>query len=113
MGTEIVFGDGQLVAVITEVLDHGGRIVEFKYNGIFLEVLEALGEMPLPPYIKEKLDNPDRYQTVYAKENGSAAAPTAGLHFTEEFMADLKDRGVEIAYLTVHVGQDLPAGICG
>lgn len=104
VGTEIVFGNGQLVAVVTEVLEHGGRIVEFKYNGIFLEVLEALGEMPLPPYIKEKLDNPDRYQTVYAKENGSAAAPTAGLHFTEEFMADLKDRGVEIAYLTLHVG---------
>uniref|UniRef100_UPI00352B34F0 tRNA preQ1(34) S-adenosylmethionine ribosyltransferase-isomerase QueA n=1 Tax=Aerococcus urinaeequi TaxID=51665 RepID=UPI00352B34F0 len=104
VGTEIAFGDGQLVAVVTEVLDPGGRIVEFKYNGIFLEVLEALGEMPLPPYIKEKLDNPDRYQTVYAKENGSAAAPTAGLHFTEEFMNALKDRGVEIAYLTLHVG---------
>jgi S-adenosylmethionine:tRNA ribosyltransferase-isomerase len=104
VGTEIVFGDGQLVAEVTEVLDHGGRIVKFKYNGIFLEVLEALGEMPLPPYIKEKLDNPDRYQTVYAKENGSAAAPTAGLHFTQAFMADLQARGVEIAYLTLHVG---------
>lgn len=104
VGTEIVFGNGQLVAEVTEVLDHGGRIVKFKYNGIFLEVLEALGEMPLPPYIKEKLDNPDRYQTVYAKENGSAAAPTAGLHFTQAFMADLQARGVEIAYLTLHVG---------
>ncbi|MGY0836151.1 tRNA preQ1(34) S-adenosylmethionine ribosyltransferase-isomerase QueA [Aerococcus urinaeequi] len=104
VGTEIAFGDGQLVAVVAEELDHGGRIVEFKYQGIFLEVLEALGEMPLPPYIKEKLDNPDRYQTVYAKENGSAAAPTAGLHFTQEFMADLEARGIDIAYLTLHVG---------
>lgn len=104
VGTEIVFGDGQLKAVVTEVLDHGGRIVEFKYDGIFLEVLEALGEMPLPPYIKEKLDNPDRYQTVYAKENGSAAAPTAGLHFTKDFMAELEAKGIEIAYLTLHVG---------
>lgn len=104
VGTEIAFGDGQLKAVVTEELEHGGRIVEFKYDGIFLEVLEALGEMPLPPYIKEKLDNPDRYQTVYAKENGSAAAPTAGLHFTQDFLADLESKGVEIAYLTLHVG---------
>ncbi|OYQ67048.1 tRNA preQ1(34) S-adenosylmethionine ribosyltransferase-isomerase QueA [Aerococcus sp. 1KP-2016] len=104
VGTEIVFGDGQLKAVVTEVLEHGGRIIEFQYDGIFLEVLEALGEMPLPPYIKEKLDDPDRYQTVYAKENGSAAAPTAGLHFTQAFMTELAAKGVEIAYLTLHVG---------
>lgn len=104
VGTEIEFGDGRLTAVVTEVLEHGGRIVKFKYDGIFLEVLESLGEMPLPPYIKERLDDPDRYQTVYAKETGSAAAPTAGLHFTEAFLAELTAKGVEIAYLTLHVG---------
>src|SRR5699024_9055833 len=84
--------------------DHGGRIIEFSYEGIFLEVLESLGEMPLPPYIKERLDNPDRYQTVYAKENGSAAAPTAGLHFTQELLAKIEEKGVKVAYLTLHVG---------
>src|SRR5690554_3175751 len=86
IGTVISFGDGRLKAEVKDVLDHGGRIVEFTYEGIFLETLESLGEMPLPPYIKEKLDNQERYQTVYAKENGSAAAPTAGLHFTTEIL---------------------------
>lgn len=104
VGTEIVFGDGALKAVVKEELEHGGRIIEFQYDGIFLEILESLGEMPLPPYIKEKLDDPDRYQTVYAKENGSAAAPTAGLHFTNELLAELEARGVKIVYLTLHVG---------
>ena len=80
VGEEVVFGDGRLKAVVVEVLEHGGRVVEFKYNGIFLEILESLGEMPLPPYIHEQLQDQERYQTVFAKENGSAAAPTAGLH---------------------------------
>ena len=86
VGTKISFGDGALTATVLEELDHGGRIVEFHYEGIFLEVLESLGEMPLPPYIKEKLDDPEMYQTVYSKEVGSAAAPTAGLHFTKELL---------------------------
>lgn len=104
VGTKIMFGEGDLTAVVTKELSHGGRIVEFEYEGIFLEVLEKLGEMPLPPYIKERLHDPDRYQTVYAKENGSAAAPTAGLHFTQELLKQAEDRGVEIVYLTLHVG---------
>ena len=83
VGTRISFGDGRLQAVVKEELEHGGRIITFEYEGIFLEILESLGEMPLPPYIKERLEDPDRYQTVYAKENGSAAAPTAGLHLTK------------------------------
>ncbi|WP_028274675.1 tRNA preQ1(34) S-adenosylmethionine ribosyltransferase-isomerase QueA [Atopococcus tabaci] len=103
-GTVIEFGDGRLKAVVTEELEHGGRIVEFSYDGIFLEVLESLGEMPLPPYIKERLDDPDRYQTVYAKENGSAAAPTAGLHFTEEILEAIQKKGVHLVFLTLHVG---------
>ncbi|MGM0143689.1 S-adenosylmethionine:tRNA ribosyltransferase-isomerase [Enterococcus sp. AZ153] len=102
--TEIIFGDGRLKAVVKEELDHGGRIIEFAYEGIFLENLEALGEMPLPPYIKERLEDPDRYQTVYAEENGSAAAPTAGLHFTTELLDEIKAKGVELVYLTLHVG---------
>ena len=81
-----LFGDGRLKATVVEKLEQGGRIIEFSYEGVFLEVLESLGEMPLPPYIKERLEDKERYQTVYAKENGSAAAPTAGLHFTEELM---------------------------
>lgn len=104
VGTRISFGDGLLTGVVKEELDHGGRIVEFEYNGIFMEILEQLGEMPLPPYIKEKLTNPDRYQTVYAKENGSAAAPTAGLHFTEELLRKVEEKGIRIVYLTLHVG---------
>ncbi|KHE67643.1 tRNA preQ1(34) S-adenosylmethionine ribosyltransferase-isomerase QueA [Halobacillus sp. BBL2006] len=104
IGTKIVFGEGQLVAECTEIQEHGGRKVRFSYEGIFLEVLESLGEMPLPPYIKEQLPDRERYQTVYAKEEGSAAAPTAGLHFTNELLYSLQEKGVEIAYLTLHVG---------
>jgi len=104
VGTEIQFGDGRLKAVVKEELEHGGRIIEFKYDGIFLEILESLGEMPLPPYIKERLDDPDRYQTVYAEENGSTAAPTAGLHFTKELLEEIKAKGVHLVYLTLHVG---------
>lgn len=104
VGTEIQFGDGRLKAVVKEELEQGGRIIEFKYDGIFLEILESLGEMPLPPYIKERLDDPDRYQTVYAEENGSAAAPTAGLHFTKELLEEIKAKGVHLVYLTLHVG---------
>lgn len=104
IGTAISFGDGRLKAVVKEELSHGGRIVEFYYEGIFLEVLESLGEMPLPPYIKERLEDKERYQTVYAKENGSAAAPTAGLHFTEDLLEQIKAKGVQLVFLTLHVG---------
>lgn len=104
IGTRVSFGDGRLSAVVTEELTHGGRIVRFEYQGIFLEVLESLGEMPLPPYIHEKLDDRERYQTVYAKESGSAAAPTAGLHFTKELLAEIQAKGVHLVYLTLHVG---------
>ncbi|MGX7393920.1 tRNA preQ1(34) S-adenosylmethionine ribosyltransferase-isomerase QueA [Carnobacterium mobile] len=104
VGTEIHFGDGRLKAIVKEELDHGGRIIDFSYEGIFLEVLESLGEMPLPPYIKERLEDKNRYQTVYAKENGSAAAPTAGLHFTEELLEQIKAKGVRLVFLTLHVG---------
>lgn len=104
VGTKITFGDGRLEAVVEEELDHGGRIIRFQYKGIFLEILESLGEMPLPPYIKERLEDPDRYQTVYAKENGSAAAPTVGLHFTPELLEQIAAKGVKLVYLTLHVG---------
>ena len=104
VGAQVVFGDGRLTATITEELDHGGRFVRFDYQGIFLEVLESLGEMPLPPYIHEKLADRERYQTVYAKENGSAAAPTAGLHFTKELLTKIEEKGVKLVYLTLHVG---------
>ncbi|MEC1261408.1 tRNA preQ1(34) S-adenosylmethionine ribosyltransferase-isomerase QueA [Bacillus swezeyi] len=103
-GTVLTFGDGRLTAVCTEELDHGGRKIEFRYEGIFYEVLESLGEMPLPPYIKEQLDDKERYQTVYSKKQGSAAAPTAGLHFTDEILDALKEKGVHIAFITLHVG---------
>ncbi|MEC1664121.1 tRNA preQ1(34) S-adenosylmethionine ribosyltransferase-isomerase QueA [Bacillus halotolerans] len=103
-GTVVTFGDGRLKAVCTEELEHGGRKVEFQYDGIFYEVLESLGEMPLPPYIKEQLDDRERYQTVFSKEIGSAAAPTAGLHFTEDILQQLKDKGVQIEFITLHVG---------
>ncbi|MHC5215757.1 tRNA preQ1(34) S-adenosylmethionine ribosyltransferase-isomerase QueA [Enterococcus sp. LJL128] len=103
-GTQISFGDGRLKATVIEELDHGGRIITFDYEGIFLEILESLGEMPLPPYIKERLEDPERYQTVYAKENGSAAAPTAGLHFTRELLDKIEKKGVVLVYLTLHVG---------
>lgn len=104
VGSKVSFGDGRLVATVVEELEHGGRIVEFDYEGIFLEVLESLGEMPLPPYIHEKLDDKERYQTVYAKENGSAAAPTAGLHFTPKLLKAIEEKGVKLVYLTLHVG---------
>lgn len=103
-GTIIEFGDGRLKAKVTEELEHGGRMITFSYEGIFLEVLESLGEMPLPPYIKEKLEDQGRYQTVYAKENGSAAAPTAGLHFTKELLEKIENKGVKLVFLTLHVG---------
>lgn len=104
-GTQIVFGeDGRLTATVISEGDHGGRIIEFSYEGVFLEILESLGQMPLPPYIKERLEDADRYQTVYAKENGSAAAPTAGLHFTDELLEAIKAKGVEIIPLVLHVG---------
>jgi S-adenosylmethionine:tRNA ribosyltransferase-isomerase len=104
VGTKIVFGNGLLTAVCTGESDHGGRELEFSYDGIFYEVLDELGEMPLPPYIKEQLDDQDRYQTVYAKERGSAAAPTAGLHFTETLLEEIKAKGVHITFITLHVG---------
>lgn len=105
VGTVIHFGDdARLKATIIKELNHGGRIIEFDYEGVFLEVLESLGEMPLPPYIKERLDDAERYQTVYAKASGSAAAPTAGLHFTPELLEELKDKGVEVIPLVLHVG---------
>jgi S-adenosylmethionine:tRNA ribosyltransferase-isomerase len=103
-GTAISFGNGKLKAVCVEELQHGGRILAFQYDGIFYEILDELGEMPLPPYIKETLNDQDRYQTVYAKERGSAAAPTAGLHFTTELLDALKEKGVHIAFITLHVG---------
>jgi S-adenosylmethionine:tRNA ribosyltransferase-isomerase len=103
-GTRIIFGDGLLTAVCTGSSDHGGRVLEFSYKGIFYEVLEELGEMPLPPYIKEQLGDQERYQTVFAKERGSAAAPTAGLHFTEELLKELQEAGVHITFITLHVG---------
>lgn len=104
VGTKVQFGDGQLEAEVLEDLEHGGKIIEFHYQGIFMEILEQLGEMPLPPYIKEKFDDPDRYQTVYAKENGSAAAPTAGLHWTKDLLKKVEEKGVKLVYVTLHVG---------
>ena len=104
VGTEISFGDGKLTATVTEELEHGGRMIEFHYDGIFMEILDQLGEMPLPPNIKQKLDDPEMYQTVYSREIGSAAAPTAGLHFTKELLKKIEDKGVKLVYLTLHVG---------
>ncbi len=103
-GQELVFGNGELTAVVEEVTLGGNRIVKFSYEGIFLEILERLGKMPLPPYIKEELQDSERYQTVYSKELGSAAAPTAGLHFTKELLAEIANMGVKICYVTLHVG---------
>ncbi|MBQ3090259.1 MAG: tRNA preQ1(34) S-adenosylmethionine ribosyltransferase-isomerase QueA [Oscillospiraceae bacterium] len=103
-GARISFGDGKLTAEVTQVLEDGNRLVRFDYEGIFLEILEELGKMPLPPYIKEELQNQERYQTVYSKVSGSAAAPTAGLHFTPELLRELEDMGVRLAYVTLHVG---------
>lgn len=103
-GSRFVFGNGELKAEILEVLDEGNRLVRFIYDGVFEEILDRVGIMPLPPYITEKLENPERYQTVYAKVNGSAAAPTAGLHFTKELLDALTKKGVKIAYVMLHVG---------
>ncbi|MFS0672925.1 tRNA preQ1(34) S-adenosylmethionine ribosyltransferase-isomerase QueA [Ornithinibacillus sp. 179-J 7C1 HS] len=103
-GSILTFGEGKLRATCTDTLEHGGRILQFDYEGIFYEVLDELGEMPLPPYIKEQLPEKERYQTVYAKEQGSAAAPTAGLHFTNELLEELKEMGVTITFITLHVG---------
>ncbi|MBQ1280910.1 MAG: tRNA preQ1(34) S-adenosylmethionine ribosyltransferase-isomerase QueA [Oscillospiraceae bacterium] len=104
VGHEVIFGDGQLHATVREVKEDGNRIVEFHYDGIFLEVLEQLGKMPLPPYIKEELQDQERYQTVYSRETGSAAAPTAGLHFTKELLEKVRARGIDTAFVTLHVG---------
>ena len=104
VGSEVIFGNGELTAVVTEVKKDGNRIVEFRYEGIFLEVLERLGKMPLPPYIKEELQDQERYQTVYSREVGSAAAPTAGLHWTPELLQKARDKGVRTAFVTLHVG---------
>ena len=103
-GQELLFGDGELSATVLEVTEGGNRIVQFHYEGIFLEVLERLGKMPLPPYIREELQDAERYQTVYSRELGSAAAPTAGLHFTRELLEEIEQKGVNIAYVTLHVG---------
>ena len=103
-GQQVVFGNGELTASVTEVKEDGNRIVEFHYEGIFLEVLERLGKMPLPPYIKAELQDQERYQTVYSKEVGSAAAPTAGLHFTNELLEKIRQKGVQTAFITLHVG---------
>ena len=103
-GNEVIFGDGELTATVLEVREDGNRVVEFHYEGIFLEVLERLGKMPLPPYIKAELSNQERYQTVYSKEVGSAAAPTAGLHWTPELLEKAREKGVKLAFVTLHVG---------
>lgn len=103
-GTRILFGDGCLQAEVLDVVEDGNRLIRFSYEGIFEEVLDRLGEMPLPPYITHKLQDKNRYQTVYARYEGSAAAPTAGLHFTKELLQKIADKGVDIAYVTLHVG---------
>ena len=104
IGTRFTFGDGKLIAEVVGMGDDGARIVKFEYEGIFEEVLDELGNMPLPPYITERLEERERYQTVYSKHNGSAAAPTAGLHFTDELLQKIKDKGVDLAFVTLHVG---------
>ena len=103
-GTELCFQEGLLTATVVGALDDGNKLVQFHYSGIFLEILEQLGKMPLPPYIREELQDPERYQTVYSRETGSAAAPTAGLHFTPELLKTIEESGVSLAYLTLHVG---------
>jgi len=104
VGSEVIFGSGELRATVTDVKEDGNRIVRFSYEGIFLEVLERLGKMPLPPYIKAELQDQERYQTVYSREIGSAAAPTAGLHFTNELLDKIRQKGVKTAFVTLHVG---------
>lgn len=103
-GTDLTFGDGVLTATVTDALDDGNKVLQFHYDGIFLEILDQLGKMPLPPYIKEELQDRERYQTVYSREIGSAAAPTAGLHFTPELLEQIAAKGVKICYVTLHVG---------
>ena len=103
-GARIAFGNGELVAEVVDVLDEGNRLIHFEYEGIFEEVLDRLGQMPLPPYITHQLQDKNRYQTVYAKHEGSAAAPTAGLHFTNELLKEIEEMGVKIAHVTLHVG---------
>ena len=104
VGTKLTFGDGSLTAEVVDILDEGDRKIKFTYDGIFEEVLDRLGEMPLPPYITHKLQDPNMYQTVYAKYEGSAAAPTAGLHFTKELLEQIKEKGIDVIYVTLHVG---------
>ena len=104
IGTIFTFGEGKLKCKVVDIVEEGNRVIEFIYDGIFEQVLDELGEMPLPPYITERLEDRERYQTVYSKEKGSAAAPTAGLHFTEELLQNVKEKGVNIAYVTLHVG---------
>ena len=104
VGSEVIFGNGELTATVRAVQEDGNRVVEFHYTGIFLEVLERLGKMPLPPYIKAELEDQERYQTVYSREVGSAAAPTAGLHFTQELLDAIRAKGVNTAFVTLHVG---------
>lgn len=104
VGTVISFGDGILIGEVVDIVDEGNRLIQFHYDGIFEEILDQLGEMPLPPYITHKLQDKNRYQTVYAKHEGSAAAPTAGLHFTKELLQQVQDAGVKIAHVTLHVG---------
>lgn len=104
VGQELIFGDGLLTATVVEALDDGNKMVQFHYEGIFLEILEQLGKMPLPPYIKEELKDGERYQTVYSKVNGSAAAPTAGLHFTKELLEKIRKKGISVGEITLHVG---------
>lgn len=103
-GTKLIFGDGRLKGEVIDIVEEGNRLIHFTYEGIFEEILDSLGEMPLPPYITHKLEDKNRYQTVYAKHDGSAAAPTAGLHFTEELLEQVKAKGVSIAHVTLHVG---------
>ncbi|EGT3831460.1 tRNA preQ1(34) S-adenosylmethionine ribosyltransferase-isomerase QueA [Clostridioides difficile] len=104
VGTKFSFGNGRLIGEVVDLSDEGSRIIKFHYDGIFEEILDELGNMPLPPYITARLDEKERYQTVYSKHNGSAAAPTAGLHFTEELLNKIKEKGVDIAFVTLHVG---------
>ena len=104
IGNEVIFGNGELTATVVDIKEDGNRIVEFHYEGIFLEVLERLGKMPLPPYIKAELADQERYQTVYSREVGSAAAPTAGLHWTKDLLAEVEKKGVRTAFVTLHVG---------
>ncbi len=104
VGSDVIFGTGELTATVKEVKEDGNRIVQFRYEGIFLEVLERLGKMPLPPYIKAELQDQERYQTVYSREVGSAAAPTAGLHFTNELLEKIRAKGIKTAFVTLHVG---------